>query len=71
MARHKDIEWSLPSGQLQNWEQVRVAVLMDIRDELREIRLVLKCQNFQEIPTVLRGIRRKLPAQAKHKTGGS
>jgi hypothetical protein len=35
---------------------VFLAVLMDIRDELRSIRAVLQCGNFQAIPRVLRRI---------------
>lgn len=38
-----------------------LAVLMDIRQELRSIGEILGCPNFREIPQTLKGIRRKLP----------
>lgn len=43
MARHKDGDWNLPGPQVQNWQQVEVALLMDIRDELKELNRTLSC----------------------------
>lgn len=40
--RHKDGDWTLPA-KLDNWEQVIVAVLMDIRDELKAVNNKLGC----------------------------
>lgn len=60
MARHKDRDWNLPD-KAQDWGQVRVALLMDIRDELREVRQrlsVLQCPNFIAIPQKLDAIQR-------------
>ena len=66
MARHKDVNWLLPDRMECN-EQVLMALLMDVRDELKSIgrqlnvtndRLrVLSCSNFLAIPHVLRSIR--------------
>lgn len=58
MARHKDINWQLPEKQLETWAQVNVAVLMDIRDELKTLNALLRCPNFQAIPAKLDRISR-------------
>jgi hypothetical protein len=64
--RQKDVNWYVASerGDVLTWEQASVAVLMDIRDELKMIRVavqgtnnVLNCQNFLEVPRILRTIR--------------
>jgi hypothetical protein len=60
MARHKDVDWTLPD-KLATWDQVNTSILLDIRDELKSLNALLHCQNFQQIPQVLRGIRRKIP----------
>lgn len=57
MTRHKDSDWKLPGPQIETWEQVSVAVLMDIRDELKKLNTLLHCQNFIEIPRSLKKIR--------------
>jgi hypothetical protein len=52
VPRHKDSDWDLPD-QPNTWEQIAVAVLMDIRDELSEVRRrlsPLQCPNFLQIP---------------------
>ena len=59
MARHKDSSWSLPE-QVVNWEQAGVAVLMDIRDELKTLNRLLHCQNFIAIPRKLDRIDKRL-----------
>lgn len=41
MARHQDGNWNLPNE--VQWTHVQVAVLMDIRDELRKINRKLDC----------------------------
>ena len=61
MARHADKDWNLPidNGRLNQheWVSIHAAILMDLRDELRRIRRVLECRNFQRIPAALNGIR--------------
>jgi len=58
MARHRDSNWeldtppSIPGAQL--------AVLMDIRDELKALNKLLGCQNFLAIPHTLRSIDRTM-----------
>jgi hypothetical protein len=59
MARHKDANWSVPDNPYC-WEQAMVAVLMDIRDELKALNRtlnVLRCPNFLAIPRTLEQIR--------------
>lgn len=75
--RHKDSIWNVSNerGEVEIWEQVQVAVLMDLRDELKEIahqmrklNRVFQCPNFLEIPRVLRSIRTstsRIPRVAK------
>lgn len=63
MARHKNMDWNLPDGYRQpdgsrthSWESINTALLMDIRDELRELNTSLRplrCQNFLRIPRKL------------------
>lgn len=48
MARYKDSDWNLPDS--LSWGQVEVAVLMDIRDELKRLNSLLRCPNFIGIP---------------------
>jgi len=53
-------EWDLrdkASGGI-NWDKVHLALLMDIRRELRKLNNVLHCQNFLTIPYKLDAIRR-------------
>ncbi len=40
MARHKDVDWNLSDtgAGVSTWEEVGVAVLMDIRDRLNVLR---------------------------------
>lgn len=70
MARFKDFNWELPHvlGKPENapdWDTVKIAVFMDLRDELRGIRRAvesmnrtLQCRNFQQIPETLKAIQR-------------
>jgi len=64
MARHKDQNWSLPEGEpsprgrAHQWDSIKVALLMDIRDELKSMNAILHCSNFLRIPRKLDEIRR-------------
>ena len=76
MSRFKDREWNLPD-QIQ-WAQVPVAVLMDIRDELRAVRRALdplhrlNCPDFLRIPRTLGAIKTNTTkAKRKPKNGGT
>lgn len=56
MARYKDADWSLPEGKIETWQQVEIAVLMDIRDELKAINRKLDCPNIQQMFADLRAM---------------
>ena len=64
MARHLNADWSLPDI-CQTWEQVQVAVLMDIRRELVKLNGVLACPRFLGIPDALDAIRRNTVKRKK------
>lgn len=74
MPRFKDIDWNLPidaAGNIQSWDCVKTAVLMDIRDELKEIGQSLRplrCHNFLTIPRTLNKIARNTTKARKKKT---
>lgn len=68
MARCKDVDWKLPEpGEGRTWEHVIVAVLMDIRDEVKQLNRVFGCWNFQQIPGSLRSIKRNTAKPRKKK----
>lgn len=69
-ARFKDISWPIPvneHGGITTWEQVQVALLMDIRDELQTLNIVLRCPQFQLIPHKLDAIRRNTTKKRRPK----
>jgi len=51
MADHRYKEWDLPGGKIDglNWDHVMVAVLMDIRRELQQIRARAQCPTFARL----------------------
>lgn len=56
MSRHKDINWTLPtnpSGNIESWQYVPIAVMMDIRDELKQLNRLIGCHNTIRIPRIL------------------
>lgn len=55
-TRHKDVNWNC--GELSTWDGAKLAVLMDIRDELKRLNGLLNCQNFISIPKKLEAIRK-------------
>jgi hypothetical protein len=69
--RAPDVEWQVrDSDGSITWEKVSIAVLMDIRRELKTLNRLLACPNFQAIPRRLLAIeantrkpRRKKPAK--------
>lgn len=57
--RHKNANWQLPTndlGVIESWDHVKIAVLMDIRDELQTLNRLIGCPNFTSIPSELRRI---------------
>jgi hypothetical protein len=68
MGRFKDINWNLPetpNGSIATWDAVKVAVLMDIRDELKALNSILSCKNALDIPVLLRQIQRNTKPVSK------
>lgn len=68
-SRTKDLNWNV-YGQASSTgittnsiDDKHTALMMDIRDELQKLNALLHCHNFTAIPTILRGIRAKLPAR--------
>lgn len=60
MARHEGVNWDLPE-RCGTWDEVVVAVLMDIRAKLAPLQR-LECHEFLGIPRSLRRIERSLAA---------
>lgn len=62
-TRFKDVNWDLPTtpeGGIKTWEAVQIAVMMDIRDELKRLNGTLACPNFLAIPSRLEKMRLSL-----------
>ena len=59
--RRKDVAWNVAeeNGAIETWERVGVAVLMDIRDELKLLNRNTQWNHLQ-IVRELRGIRRDM-----------
>jgi hypothetical protein len=60
MARHKNLLWNLTElvNNGLNCPEIQIALLMDIRDEMRSLNQLLHCPNFVGIPRKLDSIRR-------------
>ncbi len=57
--RCKNFNWSVrATDDTTLFDGAQLAVLMDIRDELRQLNRVFECHNFLRIPRVLDSIRR-------------
>ncbi len=57
MGRHKDANWTIPDS-VTTFEQASLAVLMDIRDELKRLNSIIGCPRFISIPKTLDSIKR-------------
>jgi len=72
--RWKDQEWFIVSADGKQYEITNqaqhLAVLMDIRDELKSLNQLLSCPNFTEIPSILREIRRNTRKKPKVRAQG-
>lgn len=64
-----DVNWEIafPNGEVPTWERVSIAVLMDIRRELKRLNAAIYCDNFLGIPQDLRQIRRNTAKPRKKK----
>ncbi len=60
MSSARDVTWKLtphPNGNYSH-SDAELAVMMDIRDELKSLNRLLQCPNFLDIPKRLRKIDR-------------
>jgi hypothetical protein len=68
-TRRKDKDWIVTDdntgARIGNWAQVQVALLMDLRDELKKLNALLHCHNFVEIPSILRKLERNTKKKRK------
>ena len=62
-----DRDWELAgaNGKIETWEMVSIAVLMDIRRELRTLNRLLACPNFTGMPATLTAIQRNTARRRK------
>lgn len=71
--RWKDYQWDIATTDGRRYESTNqaqhLAVLMDIRDELKALNLLLHCQNFQNIPFKLDAIARNTKKKRKRAVG--
>ena len=67
MARFKNADWDIAASGTGSRviEGAILAVLMDLRDEMQRLNLLLHCPNFTAIPGKLERIARKLPTKRK------
>lgn len=55
--RFKDRDWNLGTDDPPTLGYATLAVMMDIRDELKSLNNLLQCPNFIGIPRALKAIR--------------
>lgn len=72
MRKTKDWEWTHgpEASGTYCYDGAHLAVLMDIRDELKSLNAVLHCHNFMDIPHKLERIKRNTARKRKPKTVG-
>lgn len=66
--RKKDVVWNVAdeSGAVYSYDRAALAVLMDLRDELKKLNSLLHCSNFISIPEKLNAIRRNTSKPGKN-----
>mgnify|MGYP003427556675 FL=1 len=70
--RHKDAEWALRTDggtwyPSTSYAGPSLAVLMDIRDELKKLNAVFACPSFLAVPSLLRGVEKNTRKPRKKK----
>lgn len=63
MARYKNVDWNFHGNESDTTvpvDRIKMALLMDIRDELQRLNTLLHCPNFMSIPHKLDRIEKKL-----------
>jgi hypothetical protein len=58
--RFRNVDWFAndKTKNIETWERVGIAVLIDIREELQTLNALLRCPNFLSIPARLETIAR-------------
>ncbi len=56
----KNNDWETPKDALFTWDHVKIEVLMDIRDELRELNSTLSCFRVRRMSDDINKIDRRL-----------
>lgn len=64
MSRRANEDWNLPES--ITWDHVSIAVLMDIREELRRLNRLLHCSNFLAIPSKLDALKPRKERNGVH-----
>lgn len=67
MPRHKNTSWDCTTNGIVTNADARLAVLMDIRDELQTLNGLLTCPNFIAIPHKLDAIRKNTTKKRRRK----
>ena len=63
-----NVQWQLWKSETgYDHDQVILAVLMDIREELQKLNILLHCPNFRDIPHVLRSIDKRIAKKRRSK----
>lgn len=57
---YEDAQWSVPVDEkgVYHVSHAQLAALMDIRRELKKLNAVFSCKNFQNVPKILKQIRK-------------
>lgn len=68
--RKKDAHWLLnvQADDTVSTSDAQLAVLMDLRDELKRLNLLLYCRNFTGIPHTLKAIERQTKRRKRRAT---
>lgn len=69
-TRKKNYDWGIHTNSDRTTPQAdaQLAVLMDIRDELKTLNVLFQCANFLEIPSILRAIKSNTAKPRKAKS---
>ena len=59
MATHTGVNWNLPE-KCENWTQVQVALLMDVRSELRKLNSKLDCSRVSRMLDTVERVDKRL-----------
>jgi len=71
MARHKDADINLPptsAANMRSWEAIQTGILMDIRDELKQLNQTLGCFRLvrmaEDINRIEKRVAKHMPLQS-------